>query len=125
MIRELEAHGRVERGYLGIYAQELTPAIATALHLKTSDHALITETDPQGPSAQSLAIGDVLVNINSVPATFKTLSTTTARLVPESLATIRIVRDGKEQSLAIKVARLPIRQKIRPSPEARIVGCPR
>jgi serine protease Do len=28
-------------------------------------------------------------------------------LAPDSLATIRIVRDGKEQSLAIKVARLP------------------
>jgi S1-C subfamily serine protease len=28
-------------------------------------------------------------------------------LVPDSLATIRISRDGKEQSLAIKVARLP------------------
>jgi serine protease Do len=41
------------------------------------------------------------------PATFKTLSTITARLTPDSLATIRIARDGKEQSLAIKVARLP------------------
>lgn len=107
VIRELEAHGRVERGYLGISAQELTPAVATALHVKALGHALITELDPQGPSTQSLAIGDVLLSINSVPATFKTLSTLTARLVPESLATIRIVRDGKEQSLAIKVARLP------------------
>jgi serine protease Do len=107
VIRQLEAHGRVERGYLGIYAQELTPEIATALHLKASDHALITGTDPQGPSAQALAIGDVLVSINSAPARFKILSTITARLVPDSLATVRIARDGKEQSLAIKVAHLP------------------
>jgi len=107
VIRQLEAHGRVERGYLGISAQELTPEVATALHVKASGHALITALDPQGPSTQSLAIGDVLVSINTVPATFKTLSTITARLVPDSLATIRITRDGKEQSLAIKVARLP------------------
>jgi serine protease Do len=107
VIRQLEAHGRVERGYLGISAQELTPEVATALHVKASGHAVITGLDQQGPSTESLAIGDVLVSINTVPATFKTLSTITARLVPDSLATIKITRDGKEQSLAIKVARLP------------------
>ena len=107
VIRQLEAHGRVERGYLGIYAQALTPELATALHVKASGHALITGLDPQGPSKESLAIGDVLLSINLASATFKTLSTITARLVPDSLATIRIARDGKEQSLAIKVARLP------------------
>ena len=107
VIRQLEAHGRVERGYLGISAQELTPEVATALHVKASGHAVITALDPQGPSKQSLAIGDVLLTINLSPAVFKTLSTITARLVPDSLATIRIARDGKEQSLAIKVARLP------------------
>jgi serine protease Do len=107
VIRQLEAHGRVERGYLGVSAQELTPEVATALHVKTAGHALITGLDAQGPSARSLAIGDVLVSINGVPATFKTLSTIMARLTPDSLATIKIMRDGKEQSLAIKVARLP------------------
>ena len=107
VIRELEAHGRVERGYLGISAQELTAEVATALHVKADGNAVITGFDPQGPSTQSLAIGDVLLSINSVPATFKALSTITARLVPDSLATIRIARDGKEQSLAIKVASLP------------------
>ncbi len=107
VIRQLELHGRVERGYLGIFAQELTPEVATALHVKSSSRALITALDPQGPSMGSLAIGDLLMSINSVPATFKTLSTIMARLVPDSLVTIKIIRDGKEQSLAIKVARLP------------------
>jgi serine protease Do len=107
VIKQLEAHGRVERGYLGISAQVLTPEVATALHIKASGHALITALDPQGPSSGSLAIGDVLVSINSVPAAFKTLSTITARLMPDSLATVKIAREGKEQTLAIKVARLP------------------
>jgi serine protease Do len=107
VIRQLEAHGRVERGYLGISAQDLTAEVAAALHVKVPGHAVITGLDPQGPSRESLAIGDVLLTINLTPATFKTLSTITARLIPDSLATIRIARDGKEQSLAIKVARLP------------------
>jgi serine protease Do len=107
VIRQLEAHGRVERGYLGFSAQELTPEVATALRVKVPGHAVITALDPQGPSMRSLVIGDVLLTINLTPAIFKTLSTTTARLVPDSLATVRIARDGKELSLAIKVARLP------------------
>src|SRR5580698_6211903 len=51
--RELEAHGRVERGYLGISGQAMTPEVATALHVKTAGHALITGLDAQGPSARS------------------------------------------------------------------------
>jgi serine protease Do len=107
VIRQLELHGRVERGYLGISAQELTPELATALHVKSPGKALITAIDAQGPSMESLAIGDLLISINSSPATFRTLSTITARLVPDSLATIKIIRDSKEQTLAIKVSRLP------------------
>src|SRR6202161_1446791 len=104
IVRQLEAKGRVERGYLGISAQSVTPGLATALHMKVPAGTLVTSVDPQGPSSGSLAIGDVLVSINSIPATFKTLSTITARLTPDSLATIKITRDGKEQSLALKVA---------------------
>src|SRR5277367_2225914 len=38
--REIEAHGRVERGYLGISAQTVTPVLAAALHMKTPMGAL-------------------------------------------------------------------------------------
>jgi S1-C subfamily serine protease len=44
VIRQLEAHGRVELGYLGIFAQERTPEAATALpntsHSKAPNHLI-------------------------------------------------------------------------------------
>jgi serine protease Do len=104
---QLELHGRVERGYLGISAQELTPELAIALGVKRSLGALVTSLDPQGPAAQSLSVGDLLVSIATTPASFKNLSKITARLAPGSLVTIAIIRDGKPQSLALKVGRLP------------------
>ncbi|HXC10186.1 MAG TPA: trypsin-like peptidase domain-containing protein [Steroidobacteraceae bacterium] len=107
VVKQLEAHGRVERGYLGITAQELTPQLAKALGVKSTGRALITGLDPQGPAMESMAIGDLLMTIGSAPATFKTLSKITARLVPGSLVTITIIRDGKQESLALKVGRLP------------------
>src|SRR6202042_1167455 len=36
VVAQLEAHGRVERGYLGISAQPMTPLLAKALGMKTS-----------------------------------------------------------------------------------------
>src|ERR1700734_3235423 len=107
VVRQLEAHGRVERGYLGITAQELTPQLAAALGVKSTGRSLVTGLDPQGPAMESMAIGDLLMTINSAPATFKTLSKITARLVPGSLVTLTIIRGGKQESLALKVGRLP------------------
>jgi serine protease Do len=107
VVKQLEAHGRVERGYLGITAQELTPQLAKAFGVKSTGRSLVTGLDPQGPAMASMAIGDVLMTVNSSPATFKTLSKITARLVPGSLVTLTIIRGGKPESLALKVGRLP------------------
>jgi serine protease Do len=107
VVAELEAHGSVERGYLGVSAQEPTEAIATALGLSAPTGALITAVEPQGPAAEALAIGDLLIDIDQMPVTFKNLSKITARLKPDSLATLTIRRDGKVQNVALKIGRLP------------------
>ena len=107
VVGELEAHGRVERGYLGIYAQALTPVLATALGMQTPSGALVTALDPQGPAVGALSIGDVLLSIDSVPVTFKDLSKITARLAPNALANVTIIRAGTRQLVALKIGRLP------------------
>jgi serine protease Do len=107
IVEELEAHGRVERGYLGVSAQALTPVLATALHMKTPIGALVTAIDPQGPAVGTLGIGDVLLSVGSIPVVFKDLSKVTARLAPNTLVVLTVMRAGKQQSLALKVGRLP------------------
>jgi serine protease Do len=107
VVSELEAHGRVERGYIGIYAQALTPVLATALGMKTPVGALVTALDPQGPAVGTLWIGDVLLSIDSVPVTFKDLSKITARLAPNALANMTVLRTGTQVVVALKIGRLP------------------
>src|ERR1022692_1375414 len=107
VVGELEAHGRVERGYIGIYAQALTPVLATALGMKTKIGALVTALDPQGPAVGTLWIGDVLLRIDSVPVTFKDLSKISARLAPNALANVTVMRAGTQQLVALKIGRLP------------------
>jgi serine protease Do len=107
IVRELEAHGRVERGYLGISAQTMTAALAAALHLKSPMGALVTGVAPQGPAAGALIIGDVLLNIGPTRVTFKDLSKITARLVPNALVALTIIRSGVRETVALRVGRLP------------------
>lgn len=107
IVRELEAHGRVERGFLGISAQPMTPVLATALRMNAVTGALITAVDAQGPAAGTLSIGDVLLKVGSAPTTFKDLSKVTARLAPDTLVTLTILRSGVQQAVAMKIGRLP------------------
>jgi serine protease Do len=107
IVRELEIHGRIERGYLGISAQAMTPTLAAALRLNSPMGALVTALEPQGPAVGTLAIGDVLLNIGPARVTFKDLSKVTARLVPDALVTLTIIRSGVQQQVAMKIGRLP------------------
>jgi serine protease Do len=107
VIGQLEAHGRVERGYLGVSAQEPTPILAKALGMKKPAGALITAVDAQGPATGALAVGDVLLAIGSSTVTFKGLSKVTARLVPNALVVAKVWRAGAQQSVGLTVGRLP------------------
>jgi serine protease Do len=107
VIRELEAHGRVDRGYLGASAQAVTPAIARALGLKTTSGALITALEPKGPADGMLWVGDVLLSIGSTPVTFIALPKITARLTPGSRVSAVIMRGGVQQETSLTIGRLP------------------
>jgi serine protease Do len=107
VIGQLETKGRVERGYLGLSAQELTPILAKALGMKSPTGALINAIDPAGPGSGTFAPGDVLLTIGSTRVTFKTLSKMTARLPPGVLVTMTLLRNGKTESIALKIGRLP------------------
>jgi len=107
VIGQLEAKGHVERGYLGISAQEVTPVLARALGMKSPLGALISAVDAEGPAMRTLATGDVLLTVGTSHVTFKNLSKITARLVPDTLATMTLRRDGKTVSVAMKIGRLP------------------
>ncbi len=107
VITELEKHGHVERGYLGISAQALTPAIMTALGVSTPDGALITELEPHGPADGTLGVGDVLLSIGSTPVSFLRLPKIAARLVPGDAVTVTLIRDGEQMSRVLKIGQMP------------------
>jgi serine protease Do len=107
VIGQLEAHGQVARGYLGISAQAPTPLLAKALGMKSATGALVTSVDAQGPATAALVLGDVLLKLGSSTVTFKGLSKITARLKPKSLVVATVFRAGTQQSVALTIGLLP------------------
>lgn len=107
VVGELEAHGHVDRGYLGITAQPMTPAVARALGLESPSGALVTSVSPQGPSAGALQVGDVLLSIDSTPVTFERVGRIAAGLRPGVTVQAKVLRDGASQPVGLLIGQHP------------------
>ncbi|TAN02678.1 MAG: Do family serine endopeptidase [Rhodanobacteraceae bacterium] len=70
VMKQLIAHGKVERGSLGVDVQNLTARVAAALGIKASGGALITNVLPDSPAAKAgLKPGDLVTSVNGNPVT--------------------------------------------------------
>ncbi len=106
VIAQLQAHGRVDRGYIGVSTQALTPAIATALGLATPMGALITAVDKDSPAQGVLDVGDVLLSMGAVPVVLFQLPRWVARLAPGSMVDLVVQRGGMRLPISFTVGRL-------------------
>ena len=65
VVEQLEAHGKVERGWLGVEIQPVTPEIAQSFGLAKPRGALVDGISAGGPAARAgFAQGDVILAIN-------------------------------------------------------------
>ena len=66
--RQLQAHGHVHRGAIGMTGQEVNPVLAKGLGLGRDWGILVEDVVPGGPAATAgLAVGDVVVGLNDQP----------------------------------------------------------
>jgi len=93
--QQLQLHGKVEHGRLGVTIQELTAPLAHSFGMAQPVGALISAVDENGPSAKSgLRAGDVIMQVNGVTITDSTqLPMTVADLRPGSAARVAFWRD--------------------------------
>ena len=65
IMEQLLENGQVQRGFLGISAQDLTPALIEAFGLTQNNGAVITSVDENSPAGKAgLQPGDILIKIN-------------------------------------------------------------
>ncbi|WP_304985810.1 Do family serine endopeptidase [Coxiella-like endosymbiont] len=103
---QLIKYGKVERGMLGVTAQNITPELADALNLKHSDGALVTKV-VAGSSAEKagLQVQDIIESVNQSPIhTSEELHNILGLVRPGTTIHLSVLRNHKTEKLTATVA---------------------
>jgi len=107
--------GTVERGYLGIYPQDLTPELAQALDLKDAKGVVITQIGEAGPAAEAgIKRDDVVLEFggSSVESASQFRNLVAAHKPGEKVEMI-VLRGGERETLTVKMGRRPSAEELR------------
>jgi serine protease Do len=106
--RTLIAHGKVERGWLGVTIRDLTPELAKKVHVPSLRGALIVEVVKGGPAEKAgMKKDDVVIAYRGkeIPDS-GTLRNEVAETPIGSEVKITVLRNGKKEKLTVKIASL-------------------
>lgn len=95
VLSQLLSTGRVARGRLGVFIQQVDPALAKALGLDRPKGALVGEVEPGGPADRAgIRAGDLVVRVDQAEiARSDELPRLIARHAPGSRVKLEIMRD--------------------------------
>lgn len=103
--------GKVVRGWMGVAIQELTPVLAQSFQMPEDRQGgvLISEVHEDGPSAKAgLQQGDVILDYSGNPVKdVNHLRNIVARTKVGDRVQIKILREGKEETLTLELGERP------------------
>ena len=101
----LRTDGKVVRGYLGIWIQNLDKNLAESFDLESTDGALVGKVAEGSPADEGgLEEGDIVLEVDgrSIKDT-DDLRNTIANITPGNKAKLLVLRDGREKKISIHV----------------------
>src|SRR6266446_984162 len=109
VIEQIKAHGKVERGWLGVQIQEVTPEIAQSLGLAKPAGALVADVTGGGPAAKAgLKQGDVVLSFNGHDITkVRDLPLVVAQTPVGQKAKLEVLRNGQKTALDVGIGQMP------------------
>ena len=108
IITALKEKGAVERGWLGVQIQPVTPEISEAVGLSRTQGALIISVQPNSPAARAgLLASDVITAVNQQAIIeMRDLPKLIASIAPGKKIDLSVWRDQKTISITIELGRL-------------------
>jgi serine protease Do len=109
VVAELQEHGHVTRGWLGVQVQPVSASIAESLGLKKAEGVIVDERMADSPAAKAgLEAGDVITAINGKPVKdAREFARTVAGLAPNSTIKFDVTRNGEAKSLTATLTQMP------------------
>ena len=109
VVAQLQAHGRVARGYLGAEIQSITPEIASSLGLKEPKGAIVANVVANGPAAKAgFEQGDVVTAIDGKTVEdSRDLVRRVASAIAGSSSDFTIERQGQSKTVKVLIGARP------------------
>jgi serine protease Do len=114
VIAQLKTRGKVERGWLGVGIQDLTPELAQSFGLVEAEGGLVADVTPDGLAARAgFALGDVILAVNGRSITKKRdLLVALAAIPIGQKAEMRVWRRDAETVLRPVIGEMPVSLQI-------------
>ena len=108
ILDQLKETGHVTRGWLGVSVQPLTEELADSFALKEAKGALVAEVTADSPAGRAgVTRGDIIVRYDGAAVNeTKDLPRLVAATPVNKTVELGILRDGKEKTLKVKIAKL-------------------
>jgi len=108
IMTQLKENGAVTRARLGVYFQELTAKLASALGVQAAKGAVVTEIVPDGPASKSgLRKDDVITALNGQAIDGRSLRNAVGSMTPGSTINLKVLRGSSERNFSITLDRMP------------------
>jgi len=122
--KQLIESGIVERGFLGVGIQTLTPEFAEVFGLKNSKGVLVPEvTKDSAADKAGLKHNDVILELDGEPVeSDSALQKRISMLKPGSRVELVVWRDGRRKTINVKLGKRPSTSKLTGTLPADIVG---
>lgn len=113
VVQDLMKSGSVQRGWLGVQIQPVTPDIAESLGLKDAKGAMVAGAQDDGPAKKAgIVAGDIITQVNGKDVSS---SRELARIIganpPGQSVDVTLLRNGKSETMKIDLGTLPTSDK--------------
>jgi serine protease Do len=107
IINQLQAHGSVTRGWLGVSIQDLTPELAEYYGIQEKKGVLVAQVFEGDPADKAgIKANDIIVEVDGKSiSSSRDLTKTIANIEVGKKTTVAFLRDGKEKTVNVEIAK--------------------